>query len=236
MVAQVEAIFAAGAGTGAEAAGPPLREPPEFKRFEGRPSQRPYANYMMRRGFPEAFLRRASVEMGLRYATRGPFGGRVIFLVHQGGALINWTGRAISPRAALRYRAHTPDPERAARDGYIPARSAIEGALLWYDDLLAGGPLLEVVEGPMDALKLRMLGRQATCLFTNRPSRGQVDLLRDLAPRFKHRAVLLDRGAEAQALAAAQTLAALGFGVEWLPQGVDDPGELNNSSVRLLRL
>lgn len=83
----------------------------------------------------------------------------------------------------------------------------------------------------MDALKLRMLGRAATCLFTNAPSRGQVNLLRDLAPRFVRRVVLLDRGAEAQALAAVRQLGALGFQAAWLPSGVEDPGDLTRELV-----
>lgn len=231
---QVEALVGGGAARAPLEAARELREPPEFKKFEGKPSQRPYAHYMVGRGFPEKFLRRASVKMGLRYCTRGLFTGRVVFLVHQEGRLVNWTGRAVSSRAALRYRAHTPDPELAERCGLVPAALSIEQCLLWYDELLAGGPLLELVEGPMDALKLRMLGRSATCLFTNRPSRGQVDLLRELAPRFSRRVILLDRGAEAEALSASRELASLGFKVAWLPPGTDDPGELNSSSVKQL--
>lgn len=211
---------------------PPLKELVEFKKFAGLPSGRPYAQYMRSRGFTEEFLRRASVKAGLRYCTRGPFAGRVVFLVHQEGRLVNWTGRAISPRAGLRYRALSPDPEVAERGGLPRAALSIERCLLWYDELLAGGPLLEVVEGPMDALKLRMLGRRATCLFTNAPSAGQVDLLRELAPRFKRRVVLLDRGAEAEAVLAARALAALNFDAEWLPEGVADPGELPAENFR----
>ena len=101
-----------------------LREPGEFRKFEGRPSGRPYLRYMVGRGFSEVFVRRASAEMGLRYCTLGPFAGRVIFLVHQEGRLVNWTGRAISPRARRRYQAHTPDPEMAARWGLPPAGNA----------------------------------------------------------------------------------------------------------------
>lgn len=211
-----------------------LDELREFKKFGSLPSARPYVRYMVGRGFSEKFLRRASAEMGLRYCTRGPFGGRVVFLVHQGGALVNWTGRAISSRAFLRYRSLSPDPGRAARDGLPPAARPIEQCLLWADTLMAGGPLLEIVEGPMDALKMRMLGRRATCLFTNTPSRWQIDLLREISQRFERRVVLLDRGAEVQALRAATALAALGFRVGWLPRGVDDPGELGPSDLAAL--
>lgn len=212
-----------------------LAEPREFRKFAGKVSQRPYLKYMERRGFTREFVYRASAEMGLRYCVSGPFSWRVIFLVHHEGRLVNWTGRAIAASARRRYQAHTPDPEMAASWGYAPAATSIEGCLLWYDDLLEGGELLEVVEGPMDALKLRMLGRQATCLFTNQPSRGQIDLLRELAPRFARRVVLLDRGAEAQTIAATSRLASLGFRAAWLPAGADDPGELTARTLDQIR-
>lgn len=216
-----------------EAPAPPreMREPREFRPFGDKPSARRFARYMRGRGFPESFLREMA-PAGLRYCTLGPFAERVIFLVHQEGRLVNWTGRAISPGARRRYQAHTPDPELAERWGLEPAALSIERCLLWYDELLAGGDLLEVVEGPMDALKLRMLGRSATCLFTSAVSDAQLDLLRELAPRFERRAVLLDRGAEVEALTAAGRLAALGFSVEWLPPGASDPGELTRDLVR----
>ena len=226
VLSQVEALV--GPPQAAPAAGAPrlLREPHEFRRFSGKPSERPYMRYMVGRGFSEGFVRRASAEMGLRYCVHGRFGGRVVFLVHREGCLVNWTGRAISARAKRRYQAHTPDPELAAEWGLEPADASIEGCLLWYDELLAGGQQLMVVEGPMDALKLRMLGFQATCLFTNALSGGQIDMLRELAPRFERRFVMLDSGAEAEMLQAASQLKALGFRPAWLPAGAGDPGEL----------
>jgi hypothetical protein len=206
-----------------------LCELSEFRPFAGKPSALPFARYMSGRGFGLKFLRRASERMGLRYCTRGPFAGRVVFLVHMRGKLVNWTGRTTSPRARLRYKALSADPEVASRDGLPPALLSIEQCLLWYDDLLEGGDLLEVVEGPMDALKLRLLGRRATCLFTNTPSSHQVNLLREVAPLFRRRVLLLDRGAEANALRAAQDMSSLGFSASWLPAGVDDPGELTRA-------
>ena len=203
-----------------------LREPSEFKKFAGLPSSVPFVRYMEKRGFGKKFLARASAEMGLRYCARGPFGGRVIFLVHADGDLATWTGRSISSNARLRYKALSPDPEVAAEAGLPAAACSIEQCLLWRDDLMRGGETLHLVEGPADALKLRMLGAQATCLFTNTVSRGQVDQLRELAPRFKKCVLLLDKGAEAQAMRVSSDLTSLGFKMAWLPRGVDDPGEL----------
>lgn len=231
VLAQVEGLIGASATSSPEPARA-LAEPREFRRFEGRrPSERRFVSYLVGRGFEEEFVRRASAEMGLRYCTLGPYAERVIFLVHQEGRLVNWTGRSIFKHARLRYKAHTPDPELAARWSLEPAACSVEGCLLWYDDLLAGGPMLMVVEGPMDALKLRAFGYQVTCLFTNALSRGQVDLLRELAPRFERRFVLLDCGAEAQMLEAVSRLASLGFRPAWLPRGVKDPGDLGPDAV-----
>ncbi len=224
VLAQVEALLGPAAEVVREQV--TLREPPGFKKFGGLPSSAPFVRYMEGRGFGRTFLARASAEMGLRYCVRGAFAGRVVFLVHAEDQLVTWTGRTISPRARLRYKALSADPEVAAHDGVAPAACSIEQCLLWRDDLARGGDLLYLVEGPTDALKLCMLGAQATCLFTNTPSRAQVDLLRGLAPRFRRRVLLLDRGAEAQAMRAAADLVSLGFAMAWLPHGADDPGEL----------
>lgn len=245
---QVEALL------GGSAAAPPapreLREPAEFKKFIGLPSERPFMRYLEGRGFPARFVRHASAEMGLRYCTAGPFAGRVIFLVHMEGQLATWTGRAISPRAGRRYQAHTPDPELAASWGLPPAALPVEQGLLWYDDLLPGGPLLGSVErpaadtiylceGPFDSLKVNMLGWRhgivSTCFFTSSFSSGQENLLHTLLPRFKNKYLLLDQGTLPTAVGAASKLVALGVKVKFLPPGLKDPGELS-SEAELLAL
>lgn len=217
------------------AAGRRLIELPAFREFGDAPSARPFVRYMARRGFSATFLRRASRELGLRYCVRGPFGGRVIFLVRQEGRLVTWTGRTLSKFTSLRYKSLSTDPERAAAEGLPPALLPTSACLLWHDLMVDGGEVLYLVEGPMDALKLRSLGCEATCLFTNSASRTQVDLLRDIAPRFRRRLVLLDQGAEAAAMRLASDLAALGFRAGWLPPGIKDPGELDAGTLRMLQ-
>lgn len=233
LLAQVESLVGGAADVLPPAGESELTELASFKRFDtSRPSARPFFRYLEGRGFSPDFLERASRQMGLRYCVAGPFAGRVIFLIRVGGQLVSWTGRSISAQPFLRYRALSADPDKAAEDELPVARRSIEQCLLWYDELLRGGDALYLVEGPLDALKLRALGQAATCLFTNSPSHGQVDLLRDLAPRFSRKIILLDHGAEAQALEASNVLAALEFKPAWLPAGTDDPGELTARTFR----
>lgn len=217
-----------------------LREPPEFRALSDKPSCRPFLRYLVDRGFRRDFLLRDTEELDLCYAVRGPFGGRVIFLVRDEGRLVTWTGRTISGRQRRRYDALTTAPEFAARQGLQPAAATIGDCLLWQDELARPrSDALCLVEGPMDALKLRMLAGdllQPHAVFTNALSVAQVGRLREAAPRFRHRLLLLDRGAEGRALRARESLAALGFRVRWLPEGVDDPGELSPKTFAKLAL
>lgn len=217
-----------------------LPEPPEFRKLSDRPSARPFMRYLEGRGFDRDFLLRHGDALGLRYAVRGPFGGRIIFLVHDGGALVTWTGRTLSTRQGLRYKELPVNPESADAIGLPPASVPLHSCLLWQDDLArTRAPVLCMVEGPMDALKLRMLGRrviQPSAMFTNSLSGAQIDRLRTIVSRFESRVLLLDRGAEGRAITARQSLAALGFKVRWLPEGVDDPGELSSRTFAKLAL
>ena len=217
-----------------------LDERPEFRPLSDLPSARPFMSYLIKRGFTRDFLMRESKALGLRYAVRGPFGGRVVFLVQDGGRLVTWTGRTLSARQLVRYKELPVDPDSAAALGLPPAAVPLHSCLLWQDDLLRPrAPILCLVEGPVDALKLLMLGRgvvQPTAMFTNSLSDGQIARLRDAAPRFEKRVVLLDRGAESRAIRMRQALASLGFRVKWLPEGVDDPGELSSNTFAELTL
>lgn len=216
-----------------------LREPTEFRKFTDLPSARPFLRYLEGRGFPRQFVL-APADLGLRYAVRGGFGGRVVFLVHDLGNLVTWTGRTISRRQPQRYKALPTDEENAALLGCAPANLSIGSCLLWQDELLAGGNVLCISEGPMDALKLRMLGWgsgvRSTAVFTNSISDAQMNRLRIIVPRFQRSVLLLDRGAEGRTMRARQQLAALGVRAGWLPDGVNDPGELSPGMYAKLAL
>lgn len=210
--------------------------PPEFKTFKERPSAQLFAGYLAKRGFSENVIWHLTEDYGIYYSTRGPFKGRILFTVRSNGHLVAWTGRTVYPNEMLRYKSLTTDPEKAKLEGHEPAVAALNHFLLWADDLpKMDADTIYLVEGPFDALKVRVLGARegivATCLFTNHPTVEQKDRLHDILPRYKHRYVMLDRDATPAALRIASELALLDLKVRILPRGVKDPGELTRDQL-----
>jgi hypothetical protein len=212
--------------------------PKEFKAFgKGLPSERPYRNYLLGRGFTDKQIDTITKRYGVRYCTSGPYSGRVVFVVRYEGEIVSWTGRAISKSQELRYKALSADPERAEREGSQVAHSAISHYLLWYDRIRdTDARTLVLCEGPMDALKVDMLGDRygicATCFFTSSPTDRQVELLHTLCPQFKRRILLLDRGTLALAIRVTAGLSSLDVKLEEVPQGLKDPGEFDPVTFR----
>lgn len=207
----------------------PIKLPPEFKAFSYMPSARPYEEYLRRRGFSWKQIDRMTDRYDVRYCTRGAYSGRIIFPVRFNRQLMAWTGRTISSRDELRYRALSTDPERAAKEGYAAALGAISHYFLWYDMVSeADADTIILGEGPFDALKVNILGRRegitSTCFFTSEPTEPQIDLLHELLPRFKNRYMLLDKGTFATGIRLARSLSTLGIIPAQLPDGLEDPG------------
>jgi hypothetical protein len=203
------------------------------------PSALPYLHYLHDRGFSWKQIGAMHSQWGLRYATRGPYAGRVIFPVRAGdGQLAAWTGRHIGA-SDLRYKSLSPDPEKAAAEGLDAALGPISDYLLFHRQLLrSDADTLYLVEGPFDALKLCVLGRNsgaiATCCFTATPSQAQVAELFDLFPKFKRRVLLLDRGTFANALRTSGTFAGMDLEIGALPRDVKDPGDLDRRQFEML--
>jgi hypothetical protein len=204
-----------------------LEMPPEFKRFTGMPSSKPFSQYLDDRGFDE----RDTKHFDIRYCTKGPFKGRIIFPVVHHYKLVSWTGRTIYPDQKLRYRALTTDKEKAERDNLKPALGAISHYLLWHDHLAkVYAHTIVLCEGPFDAWKVDVLGKRhgicATCFFTAEPTVQQVGLLHQLLPRFERRCLMLDQAAEATTMRVTRNLASLNVEPIYLPSGIKDPGEI----------
>lgn len=197
-------------------------------------SSRLFMRYMIEdRGFTRREVNRMHRYHGMCYATQGKQRGRIIFPVEYQGKLQSWTGRTIYKDEELRYKSLSTDPENEEH----PATGPISDFLLWYDSLLDGGNTLVLAEGPFDALKVRTLGRGhgifATCCFTATPSAGQIEMLHDVAPLFKRRVILLDRGTLAASLKVSAELASLRFEAISLPRYLKDPGELHDTEELL---
>lgn len=209
---------------------PGLKVPSEFKRFQGLPSELPYANYLYGRGFTDEEIAGMSSRYSMRYCTSGPFRGRIIFLVRYTGELVAWTGRSISKYEELRYKALSVDPERTTAMGYEAALGPISHYLLWWDRLQnVDADTIVLCEGPFDALKVDVLGRRfgicATCFFTSSPTDAQIDLLHELCPQFKKRILLLDKGTFALGMRVVSRLSGLGVRTYEIEHGLKDPGE-----------
>lgn len=217
-----------------------LEMPAEFTPIRyTKPTARPFINYMLNRGFDRHAIERATDHYDIYYCTSGPFRYRIIFAVYYRNELVTWTGRSIMRDAALRYRALSADPAKAALCGLPRARGPANSFLLWFDDLMEeDADTIVLCEGPFDALKVRVLGEAygitATCIFTTTPTIDQVEHLHELLPRFKRRVLLLDPGTLPMALRTKSTLAS--FALEWkqVPKGVEDPGALTRHSFEFL--
>lgn len=205
--------------------------PDDFRAFSKLYAATPFLEYLSRRGLhditkPPTLPTR---KYNIYYCVTGAFKGRIIFPVVADGHLISWTGRTIYPSNRRRYQSLTTDPGKAELIGCDPAAAPLNHALLWQDEL-RGGEVLLIVEGPFDALKVRVLGEQdgiqATCLFTSMPTPKQVTVLRRVAPLYKRVVLLLDEDAKTKSLTVQSRLITLGLDRAWLTKG--DPGDLNH--------
>lgn len=221
----------------------PLTLPPEFKPFSDLPSCRPFMKYMLgkSRGFTFEQVMTLTHFHDLRYCTRGPDRGRVIFPIHQDKRLVTWTGRTIYKQVALRYKTLTADPEKARDSGSPCAVGPISDYLLWHDKLKkTKAHTICLVEGPMDAAKVWVLGAAhgivATCFFTSSPTDQQIELLHEVLPRFRRRFLLLDQNTLSTALLVEGMLKSLDITNLVLPPHLKDPGEIDGATLLKLCL
>lgn len=174
---------------------------------------------------------RLTDDYGLMFAKRGPQKDRVIFPVYFDGKLVSWTGRTIHKSVDLRYKTLAVEPEDPSEPA---AMGPINDYLLFYDQL-EGGDTLILCEGPFDALKVSVLGYEygidATCFFTASPSVRQIDLLHDIADRYKRRYLLLDRGTLGTAMRTSGLMSAIQMRILSLPGNVKDPGLLDRRGL-----
>lgn len=208
-----------------------LRMPIEFKPINKSLAITLVMFYMRRRGFSDKDILNATDLYDIRFCRKGPYSNRVIFPVKFKGALKTWTGRTISKNVDLRYKTLSDKPDKAKLEGYPPALGPISDYLLWYDELWdMDASTIIITEGPFDAFKLMTIGRKsgiaATCLFTNRPSEAQTDLLYRLLPRFRHRFLMLDQGTLASMMRMSSRLITLKIRPLILPDSIKDPGEM----------
>lgn len=214
-----------------------LEMPREFKPIEDRYYAQSAIDYLM--GPSRRFTYKQVMKMtdiyDLRCCTTGPYRHRIIFPVIANGELKSWTARTTHPDVELRYKTLSSVEGKEEHTAAGP----ITEFMLWGDDIRANvdkADTLILVEGPFDALKLRVegarLGVESTCCFTASPSDTQMDMLYDIAPRYARRYILFDKETLHTALRVQARLGPLGFGVLYVPEHRKDPGEMTRDDIR----
>lgn len=177
------------------------------------PMANPYRSYMLSRGFNPDDLDR----FGVAYAYKGEQLGRIVFVLTDPASMqpVGLTGRTISQREQRRYYAS------GMVDAVLPFASLFPPAA---DTLL-------LCEGPMDALKVNVLGNHAgiyaTCAMTSSFSPRQLGMVVEILPRFRRRLIAFDQGNEASAYRLSYHLPGR-FERVPLPATAKDPGEVSD--------
>lgn len=211
--------------TGDEAQAPPVtfQFEPEFRRFNntGYDCLR-FVRYLEKRGFHKRHVQKVARLYRLRWTLTGRFRWRLIIPIEDERGMLGWTARAVH-NASLRYLAHPPG------DG-------VKRTVFNFNHAAAGGLVLVVVEGPMDALKLDFYGRRrgvrAVALMGTWPTAEQEDRVRLLMERFSSLVVCLDDTARVQTMRLVQRFAYLDAVAAKLPDGRKDPGELRPEEAK----
>lgn len=211
---------------------------PTFRRLDGNYTDMPAApfyQYLIERGF----LHPASIGLlyTLRYSisTSDGWGMRIIVPFFINKKLQSWIGRTIDPLQSLRYK--NLKKEESVRHPKL--------CLFNYDTLASkqreyNNPILYITEGVFDAIKIEAYSSGlevfATAIMTTSMTEEQIALLYDVAHYYRKIVILLDKGAEAQALSLADTLSFLSnIHVRFLPDSYpDDPGDMTPDQVEHL--
>jgi|SRR5882724_2024268 len=203
-------------------AGPQFRD---FNHIKKRGITQRFFEYLQNRGYehPQDVIKRYD----LRCALTGKYKDRIIIPIKHNDELLGWTSRALGKLLnAPRYLASSED---------------IKAFIFNYDQLKYGGDRLFITEGPFDAIRVDnhnfdckdLLHKEirATCTFGTSVTISQIALLRALKKNFNETWILFDHGAEKPANDLAEWI---GAKVANLPDGYDDPGELDNENLDYL--
>lgn len=205
-----------------------LKYPAEFKTITGRGSTARFYHYLYNRGFYK--VDDLIKLYDLKCATTGTYKDRIIIPIKQDGKLVSWTSRAIGrSENAPRYLALSED------DGGLVN---VFHTLWNWDELMEGGNVLVVAEGPFDAMKLDYyaveLNSCATCTFGTSMSKEQAMMIAEASKRFKRTILIYDEGATEAIFHAQELLGHTDVEIGFLPKDVEDPGEMSGKQVRRL--
>ena len=198
------------------------RFPKEFKSLFDCPRAR---RYLIDRGFRKRDLFQIGKLYQLQYASTGDWQGRLILpVISESGKLIGWTGRAVG-KSTLRYLAH---PE-----GNVVKHHVFNG-----QNMVKGGKVLVIVEGPLDTMKIDYYGQdrgvRAVGLMSTSMLPAQAASILRLAKRFDRVRIIFDVGVASQQLELPSQLPGLSIRKAPLlakPKVFDDPGAIPYSVI-----
>ena len=184
-----------------------------------------FYRYLESRGFSRRDIPKVIDLYDLRCASTGEQRFRLVFPIKIRGAIVGWSGRAITSTAEIRYKTY-PTGDDAVGPRII----------LNYDEAARKpGRILQVVEGPLDVAKLDFYGKRhgvrAVGTLGLDLSPSKVSLIASLSDLYDQVLVLFDNSAEKQTLDAVERLSFLGAEVSPKPPGFDDPGALTAREV-----
>lgn len=170
----------------------PVKPDPDFLPITRREPGARFARYLERRGFHRDDVMRVIKEYRLKCSFTGEMKNRLIFPVFdQDRNLMGYTGRAVG-RAVKRYNA-------------FPVGEQVKKQLHNQENVLRGGRMLVLVEGPLDALKCDFYGKQVwggvrfVDSMGTHVSDSQIVCLLRLSALFDRTGILFDEGAGSQA-------------------------------------
>lgn len=209
----------------------------DIKPIEDRGQSKLFVDYLAsRKGWTRDEAMRAVWRYKLRYAMKGAFSYRIVIPIMSSEGLLNWTGRTISDAVLPRYKSLSTDASKAAEDDLPIARRVVTDCLFNQAEVQTRmGRGLVICEGPLDAMRIDLIGRRlgvaATCLFGMSLSDAQIDTLAEVAPYYGTKLLLLDSAEMMNALIIEDRLARYGYKAVQLTKRFKDPGEMHSDAI-----
>jgi hypothetical protein len=184
------------------------------------PGNERFLDYLFHRGL------RPPQQVALRFSLYGgrfgPMAHRLVIPVRDStGIIVAYTGRSLGSSSALRYLSQPRGP-------------IIKRCLLFEDQLIKGGDVLAVTEGPFDAMTVDWHGRwsgiRGTCIFGMIGTARQIRTLARLASSYRKVVVMLDKTAWGNSIKLAEAIPASNVQTFFLSRR-KDPGEMTEEEV-----
>jgi hypothetical protein len=178
-----------------------------------------FVDYLFHRGIRPT--QQAALRFSLYGGRFGPMAHRLVIPVRDvAGNVVAYTGRSLGS-TKLRYLSQPYGP-------------AIKRCLLFEDQLIKGGDILCVTEGPFDAMTVDWHGRwsgiRGTCIFGMIATSGQIRTLASLSSRYRKVVVMLDKSAWGNSIKLAEAIPASNVQTFFLSHR-KDPGEMTEEEV-----